>query len=101
MNETFHSTAEINSALRNRDAHDCALVTMPTMGFWNHKVKTPEEKAHIIDRAQTLQKGINMDFDAKILHARKVIERARWGALPLGRCHTQVDATARSCLTLW
>lgn len=67
---------EIEAALRHRDAHDCALITLPVMSYWNHKEKSAEEKAHIINRAQTLQAGINMDFEKKIRHAKKVIERA-------------------------
>jgi 3'-phosphoadenosine 5'-phosphosulfate sulfotransferase (PAPS reductase)/FAD synthetase len=43
------------------------------MDFWNNKQKTPEQKAHIIDRAQTLQAGINRPFADKMMHARKVI----------------------------
>ena len=67
------SDFEYEAALRHRDASDCSLITLPAMGWWNNKNKTPEQKAHIIDRAQTLQAGIRMPFEKKILHAEKIV----------------------------
>jgi 3'-phosphoadenosine 5'-phosphosulfate sulfotransferase (PAPS reductase)/FAD synthetase len=69
-------TLDFDMALKHREAHDCSLVTMPPMGFWNSSNKTPEQKAHIIDRAQTLQAGIRMGYDQKCEHAEKVIRMA-------------------------
>lgn len=59
--------------LRARDSMDCDLMTLPRMSYWNNPKKTPEEKAHIIDRAQTLQAGINRPYADKLFHARKSI----------------------------
>ena len=64
----------IEVLLKVRDSMDCELVTLPRMAFWNNSSKTPEQKAHIIDRAQTLQAGINRPFKDKLMHARKVIK---------------------------
>jgi 3'-phosphoadenosine 5'-phosphosulfate sulfotransferase (PAPS reductase)/FAD synthetase len=69
-------SALIDTLLKHREAMDCDLVTLPRMAFWNNSVKTAEQKAHIIDRAQTLQAGINRPFEDKLLHARKVIKQS-------------------------
>lgn len=63
-------------ALRHREALDCGVVKLPRMAFWNSPNKTPEQKAHIIDRAQTLQAGINMSYEDKIRHAKKVLKQS-------------------------
>ena len=70
--------ADTAAALRHHDAMDCGVIQLPQMSFWNlaAKDKTPEQKQHIIDRAQTLQAGINLSYENKILHARKVIKQA-------------------------
>lgn len=67
---------EVNAALRHREAHDCSLITLPPMTWWNSQSKTPEQKAHIIDRAQTLQAGIRMSYDQKVIHTEKVVKAA-------------------------
>jgi len=73
------------AALKHREAHDCSLVELPDMAFWNIRdaLKSPAQKAHIIDRAQTLAKGLKMSYDQKCEHAEKVIrfalrKRVRW-----------------------
>lgn len=73
---TMKLSIEQTFALKHREAHDCSLISMPNMGFWNSKKKSPEELAHIIDRAQTLQAGINMPYADKVKHAKKVISAA-------------------------
>lgn len=60
-------------ALTHRDSFDCSLVAMPRMSYWNNTKKTPEQKAHIIDRAQTLQAGINRSYEDKLHHTKKVL----------------------------
>ena len=71
-----HTDLEVEAALRHREASDCALITLPPMTWWNSQQKTPEQKAHIINRAQTLQAGINMPFEMKCRHTEKIIRRA-------------------------
>lgn len=69
-------TTEQKTDLRHREAHDCSLIMMPNPERWNSKNKTPEEKQEIVDRARTLQAGINMTYEQKVAHAEKVIETA-------------------------
>ena len=71
-----HLSSEQRVALKYREANDCSLVMLPNMPFWNRKAKTPEEKAEIKDRAQTLQAGIRMSYDEKVAHAELVIRKA-------------------------
>ena len=71
-----HLSSEQRVALKYREANDCSLVMLPNMPFWNRKAKTPEEKAEIKDRAQTLQTGIRMSYDEKVAHAELVIRKA-------------------------
>lgn len=66
----------VDTLLKHRDATDCDLITLPRMSFWNNPHKTEAQKAHIIDRAQTLQNGINRTYDEKVLHAQKVVKQA-------------------------
>lgn len=71
---------EQRTALRHRLADECALVMMPNPDGWNNKVKTPEQKQEIIDRAQTLQTGIRLTYHEKKCHAMLVIRKALgWG----------------------
>ncbi len=67
---------ELEAVLKYREAHDCAAVMMPIMPFWNSQNKTEAEKAHIINRAQTLQAGIRMPYEEKLVHTEKVLKIA-------------------------
>ena len=85
LNDDFGFTPDLLAALKHREAHDCSLVELPAMEFWNvsDSKKTPEQKAHIIDRAQTLAHGLRLPYEEKVLHAIKVINyslkrRVRW-----------------------
>ena len=71
-----HLSSEQRVSLKRREANDCSLVMLPNMPFWNNRAKTPEEKAEIKDRAQTLQAGIRMSYDEKVAHAELVIRKA-------------------------
>lgn len=64
------------AAIKMRVADDCSLVMLPNPPFWNNKAKTPEEKAEIKERAQTLQAGIRMTYEQKVAHAELVIRKA-------------------------
>lgn len=70
-----YSDLEIEMALKHRDATDCALVTLPSMTWWNNSAKTDEQKAHIVDRARTLAEGLKLPHDRKLEHARKIIRK--------------------------
>lgn len=63
-------------ALKHREPMDCAIIALPKMDFWNNPKKTEAQKRHIKDRAQTLQAGINLSYQDKLSHARKVIHQA-------------------------
>jgi len=71
-NNTFRFLQQV----QNRDPEGCATISMPGMDFWNSSNKSPMQKAHIIDRAQTLQAGINMDLMAKVDMTERIIKRA-------------------------
>lgn len=63
-------------SLSIRDAMDCSLIMLPNPRGWNDKTKTPEQKQEIVDRAQTLQTGIHLSYENKLVHAKKVIRKA-------------------------
>jgi 3'-phosphoadenosine 5'-phosphosulfate sulfotransferase (PAPS reductase)/FAD synthetase len=69
-------TPDQQFSLSIRDAMDCSLIMLPNPRGWNDKNKTPEQIAEIKDRAQTLQTGIGLSYENKLLHARKVIRAA-------------------------
>lgn len=76
---------EVLAALRHGEGHDCALISLPRMPFWNKSdgTKSTAEKEHIRLRAQALANGIKMPYEEKIHHAEKVISealkrRVRW-----------------------
>lgn len=58
-----------------RDPLACTTISMPDMKFWNLSDKSPAQLAHIKDRANTLQKGINMPFDEKLDMTERIIKR--------------------------
>jgi hypothetical protein len=60
--EQRHNGIRFLQAMEERDPFSCTAISMPGMAFWNSSAKTPEQKAHIIDRANTLQKGINLEL---------------------------------------
>ncbi len=63
-------------AVNERDPLSCTTISMPGMGFWNSSNKTDAQKKHIIDRANTLQKGINLSPADKLDMTKRIIERA-------------------------
>lgn len=62
--------------IAERDPQSCQAISMPDMDFWNDGGKSELQKEHIIDRAQTLQAGINMDRIDKFDMTERVIKRA-------------------------
>lgn len=63
-------------AMEERDPFSCTAITMPAMSFWNQSAKTESQKRHIIDRANTLQKGINLPVHSKLDITERIIKRA-------------------------
>lgn len=67
---------EFESVIQHHDPEDCSVIEMPDMEFWNNKSKTEEEKQHIVNRARTLQAGINLPYETKVKNTKKIIKRA-------------------------
>lgn len=61
-----------------QNPNECHFVTMPDMKFWNTPAakKTEAQKQHIKDRANILQKGINLDMSEKYDVTERIIKRA-------------------------
>jgi 3'-phosphoadenosine 5'-phosphosulfate sulfotransferase (PAPS reductase)/FAD synthetase len=74
--EQRHNGIRFLQAMEERDPFSCTAISMPGMAFWNSSAKTPEQKAHIIDRANTLQKGINLELWQKLEITERIIKRA-------------------------
>ena len=66
----------LQKALIERDPESCETIAMPRMAFWNSPAKTDAQKRHIIDRAQTLQKGIGMGLHDKLDYTCRVVNRS-------------------------
>lgn len=69
-------TEEQKAAMRHGEADDCSLIMLPMPPFWNDKDKTDAQKQEIVDRAQTLQRGLELSYEKKVRLAKKVIKQA-------------------------
>lgn len=69
-------SSEQRVALKQRLADECALIMLPNPEGWNDRIKTAEQKAEIKDRAQTLQAGIRLPYERKLILTERIIREA-------------------------